>query len=140
MRQAVYGTARLGLHREFSDRLKEAQGGGTLPAWKSVLSSMGSGAIASVVGTPFDIALVRMQADTLKPVAGTSCDLQCDDAASASPRPLPTTRPIYPAERRNYKHVFDALARITREEGVTKLWRGFEPTVSDKDGHVRGVE
>ena len=72
MRQAVYGTARLGLHREFSDRMKEAQGGGALPAWKSVLSSMGSGAIASVVGTPFDVSLVRMQADSLKPVAGAS--------------------------------------------------------------------
>lgn len=70
MRQAVYGTARLGLHREFSDRMKASQGGGALPAWKSVLSSMGSGAIASVIGTPFDVSLVRMQADSLKPVAG----------------------------------------------------------------------
>jgi hypothetical protein len=102
MRQAVYGTARLGLHREFSDRLKEAQGGGALPAWKSVASSMASGAIASVIGTPFDISLVRMQADSLKP----------------------------PAERRGYKNVFDALGRIAREEGVPSLWRGFEPTVA----------
>jgi solute carrier family 25 oxoglutarate transporter 11 len=45
--------------------------------------------------------MVRMQADSLKPAA----------------------------ERRGYKHVFDALARIAREEGVTSLWRGFEPTV-----------
>jgi len=28
MRQAVYGTARLGLHREFSNRLKERKNGG----------------------------------------------------------------------------------------------------------------
>ena len=33
------------------------------------------------------------------------------------------------AERRGYKNVFNALARISKEEGVTALWRGFEPTV-----------
>ena len=70
MRQAVYGTARLGLHREFSEQMKAAQGGGTLPAWKTIASSMGSGALASIIGTPFDISLVRMQADSLKPLAG----------------------------------------------------------------------
>lgn len=145
MRQAVYGTARLGLHREFSQRMQKAQGGGTrchanvwrlhldafvplpavhsigasstsftlclhawgfacagtLSAWKSVASSMASGAIASVVGNPFDLALVRMQADGLKPAA----------------------------ERRGYRNVFDALFRVTREEGVTRLWRGFQPTM-----------
>lgn len=100
MRQAVYGTARLGLHREFSDILKKKQGGGDLSAAKSAGSAMAAGAIASVIGTPFDVSLVRMQADGMKPVA----------------------------ERRGYKNVFDAIARISREEGVTKLWRGFEPT------------
>ncbi len=100
MRQAVYGTARLGLHREFSDRLKAAQGGGDLSALKSAGSAMVAGALASVIGTPFDVSLVRMQADGMKPMA----------------------------ERRGYKNVFDALMRISREEGVLKLWRGFEPT------------
>ena len=33
------------------------------------------------------------------------------------------------AERRNYKNVFDALFRITREEGLTTLWRGAIPTM-----------
>ena len=102
MRQAIYGTVRLGLHREFSDALKRQQGGGSLAAWKTVMSSMASGALASVIGNPFDISMVRMQADSLKPLA----------------------------ERRGYKNVFDALARIAREEGVANLWRGFEPTVA----------
>lgn len=34
-----------------------------------------------------------------------------------------------PAERRNYKNVFHALLRITREEGVFTLWRGAIPTM-----------
>lgn len=33
------------------------------------------------------------------------------------------------AERRNYKNVFDALFRITREEGLFTLWRGAIPTM-----------
>lgn len=33
------------------------------------------------------------------------------------------------AERRNYKSVFDALIRITKEEGVVTLWRGAIPTM-----------
>lgn len=33
------------------------------------------------------------------------------------------------AERRNYRNVFDALLRITREEGFFKMWRGAIPTM-----------
>lgn len=33
------------------------------------------------------------------------------------------------AERRNYNGVFNALIRITREEGVLTLWRGCIPTM-----------
>ena len=38
---------------------------------------MSSGALASVIGTPFDIALVRMQADSLKPAAGALARYAC---------------------------------------------------------------
>ena len=33
-----------------------------------------------------------------------------------------------PAERRNYKNVFDAFAKITKEDGISGLWRGFSST------------
>ena len=32
-------------------------------------------------------------------------------------------------QRRNYKHFFDALRRISKEEGVSSLWKGATPTV-----------
>ena len=35
-----------------------------------------------------------------------------------------------PAERRNYKHVGDALVRMVREEGILTLWRGAVPTMA----------
>jgi solute carrier family 25 (mitochondrial oxoglutarate transporter), member 11 len=65
------------------------------------LSGMCSGAIAVCIGTPFDVALVRMQADSMKPVE----------------------------LRRNYKNVFDAIGRIFREEGPKRLYAGLAPNV-----------
>jgi solute carrier family 25 oxoglutarate transporter 11 len=34
------------------------------------------------------------------------------------------------AERRNYKHVFDAFSRIVKEEGITSCWNGATPTMA----------
>ena len=33
-------------------------------------------------------------------------------------------------QRRNYSSVFNALARISREEGVRTLWTGATPTIA----------
>lgn len=52
-------------------------------------------------GTPAEVALIRMTADGRLP----------------------------PNERRNYKHVVDALFRIYKEEGLATLWRGAIPTM-----------
>jgi solute carrier family 25 oxoglutarate transporter 11 len=101
MRQAVYGTARIGLHRYFSEQLVERNNGKPLDFGTKVLSGMGSGAIAVTIGTPFDVSLVRMQADSMKPSA----------------------------ERRGYKNVFDALARVAKEEGLRALYSGLSPNI-----------
>jgi solute carrier family 25 oxoglutarate transporter 11 len=63
---------------------------------------MTAGFIGAVIGNPADLALVRMQADTMLPVA----------------------------ERRNYTNVGNAFSRIVKEEGVMALWRGSTPTVT----------
>lgn len=34
------------------------------------------------------------------------------------------------ADRRNYKHVGDAIVRMIREEGLFTLWRGAIPTMA----------
>merc|ERR1712194_853029 len=33
-------------------------------------------------------------------------------------------------QRRNYKHVFDAIARIAREEGFRAMFRGADATIA----------
>jgi len=100
-RQMVYGTARIGLHRTFSDILVKRNEGKPIGFLTKTLSGMASGSIAVCIGTPFDIALVRLQADSMAPVA----------------------------ERRNYKNVFDAFLRTSREEGIGALYKGLLPNI-----------
>jgi solute carrier family 25 (mitochondrial oxoglutarate transporter), member 11 len=100
-RQMVYGTARIGLHRTFSDKLVEWNDGNPISFFQKTLSGMASGSVAVCIGTPFDIALVRLQSDGM----------------------------AEPKDRRNYKNVFDALIRTTREEGITALYKGLVPNV-----------
>lgn len=69
--------------------------------YQKMLLGMFAGGAASVVGNPADLALVRMQADSVMP----------------------------PAQRRGYRGITDAVVRIVREEGVAALWRGSAPTV-----------
>lgn len=101
MRQAVYGTARIGLHRYFSEELEQRNNGQPLDFGTKVISGMCSGAIAVSIGTPFDVSLVRMQADSMKSAV----------------------------ERRGYKNVFDALTRVSREEGLGALYSGLSPNI-----------
>lgn len=100
-RQLVYGTARIGLHRTFSDKLVEMNDGKPIGFLTKTLSGMASGSIAVCIGTPFDIALVRLQSDSMAPES----------------------------ERRNYKNVFDAFIRTTKEEGVGALYKGLGPNI-----------
>lgn len=100
-RQMVYGTARIGLHRKFSDILTARNEGQPINFLSKTLSGMASGSIAVCIGTPFDIALVRLQSDGM----------------------------AKPEDRRNYKNVFDALIRTTKEEGVGALYKGLAPNI-----------
>ena len=95
LRQLFYGTTRVGMYRYLYD--KEKKKNGHVPFYKKMLSSMLSGATGCFFGSPFDISLVRMQIDQ-----GLPAD-----------------------QRRNYKGVSDAISRIIREEGFTKLWKSY---------------
>ena len=48
MRQAIYGTARIGLHRTFSDKLMEYTHGKPLPFWLKTTSGWPVGLSLSV--------------------------------------------------------------------------------------------
>lgn len=103
LRQAVYTTARIGFFDTFMKQLStRAKDNGTTIGFKERAGAgLAAGGLAAVAGNPADLALIRMQSDGLKP----------------------------PAQRANYTSVVDALARITRNEGVMRLWAGAYPTV-----------
>ncbi|KAI0224844.1 Mitochondrial 2-oxoglutarate/malate carrier protein [Lamellibrachia satsuma] len=99
LRQATYTTTRLGVYTILFEHFSKD---GQPPSFlmKAGLG-MTAGAVGSFIGTPAEISLIRMTADGRLPVA----------------------------QRRNYSHVFNAIYRISREEGVLTLWRGCGPTV-----------
>jgi solute carrier family 25 (mitochondrial oxoglutarate transporter), member 11 len=102
LRQAIYATLRLGIYFNMTEHIKNnTNGGKNLSAFQKAYCSLFAGAFGSFIGTPCDLALVRMQADSTLPAA----------------------------ERRNYKHVFDAFGRIIKEEGVLSCWNGATPTI-----------
>ena len=103
LRQWLYGSCRMGIYSYLLEQEKIKKGGADNISFGTKLG-MGSisGGIGSLVGTPSEVALVRMSADSKLPMA----------------------------ERRNYTNVFNCLQRIANEEGVANLWRGATPTVA----------
>lgn len=103
VRQLLFSTTRMGVYKTMFDAMKEADG--TVSPLKKFYAAFVAGFLGSVIGNPADVSMIRMQADPTLP----------------------------PAERRNYKHVFDAFSRIVKEEGTIALWKGSLPTL------VRGI-
>lgn len=101
VRQAVYITSRIGFHRSISNELQARNHGKPISFAMKTFAGMVSGSLAVCIGTPFDVAVVRMQADSMKPLEA----------------------------RRRYKGVFNALFRVVKEEGVMKLYSGLVPNV-----------
>lgn len=99
MRQVVYTTARISLYEIFRDAICHDPKNVTFVERAS--SGVSSGAVAAMISCPVEVSLVRMQADGRLPVS----------------------------QRLGYKHIFDALFRIAKEEGPITYWRGSTPTV-----------
>lgn len=102
-RQATYTTARFGIYlnvsQYFQNNLKEGQK--TISFGQRCIASLLAGGLGAVVGTPADLALIRMQTDKTLPVD----------------------------QRSNYKNVVDVFVRICREEGPGALFKGVQPTM-----------
>lgn len=106
LRQWMYGSFRIGIYSyllEQTQNENERMGRdkNDIPFSRKLAMGCCSGGIGSFIGTPSELALVRLSADSKLP----------------------------PAERRNYANVVDCIVRISKEEGVTNLWRGVTPTV-----------
>tara|TARA_B110001452_G_scaffold90085_2_gene74004 strand:+ start:1284 stop:2297 length:1014 start_codon:yes stop_codon:yes gene_type:complete len=103
LRQVTYGSGRLGIYSYLLNRDKQQRVHGDSPSFLAKLG-MGtfSGAAGAAIGSPAELALVRMGADS------SIAD---------------------PALRRNYSSSIDCVIRVAREEGVSALWTGAAPTI-----------
>merc|ERR1719402_330420 len=101
LRQATYTTTRLGIYTWLFETLSSPDGAPPGFFMKAALG-MTAGATGAFIGTPAEVALIRMTSDGRLPAD----------------------------QRRGYTSVFNALARITKEEGLLTLWRGSTPTVA----------
>ncbi|XP_047149455.1 mitochondrial uncoupling protein 5-like [Vigna umbellata] len=103
LRQLLYSTTRMGLYDVLKKKWSDPNfASGTMPLTYKITAGLIAGGIGAAVGNPADVAMVRMQADGRLP----------------------------PSQRRNYKSVVDAITRMTKDEGVTSLWRGSSLTVN----------
>jgi len=99
LRQASYTTTRLGIYTTLFEMF--SKDGKPPNFFAKALIGVTAGGIGAFVGTPAEVALIRMTADGRLPVD----------------------------QRRGYTSVFNALSRIVSEEGLFALWRGCIPTV-----------
>eukprot|EP00548_Thalassiothrix_antarctica_P003597 CAMPEP_0194146008 /NCGR_PEP_ID=MMETSP0152-20130528/19214_1 /TAXON_ID=1049557 /ORGANISM="Thalassiothrix antarctica, Strain L6-D1" /LENGTH=309 /DNA_ID=CAMNT_0038846405 /DNA_START=121 /DNA_END=1053 /DNA_ORIENTATION=+ len=106
LRQWLYGSCRIGIYAFLLEQaqMKNLAAGidkNQIAFTKKLLMGMTSGGIGSFIGTPSELALVRMSNDSK----------------------------LSETQRRNYKNVGNCVTRIANEEGFTKLWTGGRVTV-----------
>jgi len=98
-RQATYTSGRFGVYNWVSEYLQGDKK--DLSFLLKIFSGVVAGAAGAIIGTPAEVALIRMTTDGRLPID----------------------------QRRNYKHVFDCLGKVIKEEGTLTMWRGATPTI-----------
>merc|ERR1719440_2419242 len=99
-RQVVYTGARLGLFDKFTAAVKTP--GKNLSFAENAGCALSAGGLAALAGNPADLALIRMQADSMKA----------------------------PAERAGYTSVVGTIGMIVKADGVGGLMAGAAPTAT----------
>ncbi|KAG9338996.1 hypothetical protein JZ751_024394 [Albula glossodonta] len=145
LRQATYTTTRLGIYTVLFERMTKADG--TPPNFfMKALIGMTAGATGAFVGTPAEVALIRMTADGRLPPDQRrgyryfGDDILCHFCASMISG-LVTTAASMPVDivktriqnmrmidgKPEYKNGLDVLLKVIRNEGFFSLWKGFTP-------------
>eukprot|EP01116_Phalansterium_solitarium_P004197 TRINITY_DN15119_c0_g1_i1.p1 TRINITY_DN15119_c0_g1~~TRINITY_DN15119_c0_g1_i1.p1 ORF type:complete len:307 (-),score=27.26 TRINITY_DN15119_c0_g1_i1:145-1065(-) len=104
-RHWVYSPIRIVMYEQLRHGLAEVDADGKprpLSIWRAMAAGATSGAIGQLVASPTDLIKVRMQADGRLVKQG------------------------HPAR---YTGIFDALVKVSRQEGLGGLWRGWLPNV-----------
>ncbi|CAD7970918.1 unnamed protein product [Amoebophrya sp. A120] len=104
LRQWMYGSGRMGIYSYLLSDYKAKNGPKSSPTFlEKIAFGATSGGIGAFFGTPSEVAIVRMAADSQLPAA----------------------------ERRNYRNIVDCLSQIAKKEGLgsSGLYKGATITV-----------
>ncbi|XP_024943638.1 mitochondrial 2-oxoglutarate/malate carrier protein isoform X2 [Cephus cinctus] len=137
LRQATYTTTRLGIYNQLLDiwRSKNTEN----PNF-GVLAAMGivAGACGAFVGTPAEVALVRMTSDGRLPADNVKDGIPLHFSASmisgfvtafnSMPFDIAKTRIQNMKSSGKTPSMMSIIYSIVKTEGVISLWRGFWPT------------
>ncbi|GAA5943552.1 hypothetical protein JCM10213_008900 [Rhodosporidiobolus nylandii] len=99
LRQMTYSVTRFGIYDELKKRLQARHPSSPVSSMEMAVAASVAGAAGGLAGNPADVVLVRMTADAGRPAE----------------------------QRLGYKHCFDGVFRIIREEGASALFRGVGP-------------
>merc|ERR1712137_213729 len=110
MRQVIYTGGRFGLFDTLMERSQDPMFASVPGFAKKSFCAITAGGLAAAAGNPADLSLIRMQADSLLPVA----------------------------QRRNYRNVVHAMATIARTEGGG-LFKGASLTSTRAMGSTFGT-
>lgn len=100
LRQGTYSCARFTLY-EYIQSLATQNRSGPTPIWLLATCAGVAGGLAGLIGNPFEIVLVRMCTDGIKPIG----------------------------ERYGYSNGAQAVYVVARDEGTRALYRGLGPNV-----------
>ncbi|KAG0230089.1 mitochondrial carrier domain-containing protein [Mortierella sp. GBAus27b] len=101
LRQATYSTVRFGTYDLLKDKFGPKDGS-KIPVSTMLMCGIVAGCVGGGFGNPADVVNIRMVNDGKLPKD----------------------------QQRHYKHAFDGLVRIVREEGPSQLMRGLGPNMN----------
>ncbi|XP_071478271.1 mitochondrial glutathione transporter SLC25A40-like [Diadema antillarum] len=103
-----------------------------LKPWQQMIASGTGAVVTALTMTPLDVVKIRLQAQA-KPMKSGQCFIYCnglmDHVCTCLNGAQPgTLKPWYKAPS-HFTGTLDAFVKITRNEGIFKLWSGLSPTL-----------
>jgi len=102
LRHVVYSGCRMGFYEYLRDHVLKKDADGYFPLWKSVIGGLSAGAAAQFIASPTDLVKVQMQTEGRRALEG-----------------MP----------RRVKGTLHAFKKISAENGILGLWKGWLPNV-----------
>eukprot|EP00112_Aurelia_sp_Birch-Aquarium-sp1_P016134 Seg3632.1 transcript_id=Seg3632.1/GoldUCD/mRNA.D3Y31 product="Mitochondrial uncoupling protein 4" protein_id=Seg3632.1/GoldUCD/D3Y31 len=102
LRHVVYSGCRMGFYEYLREHVLQKDADGYFPLWKSIVGGLSAGAAAQFIASPTDLVKVQMQTEGRRMLEG---------------------------KPRRIKNTLHAFRKISAEQGILGLWKGWLPNV-----------